>query len=118
MQKFDVVQQGPYKILLTNPHYILIDKSCITLFDGMAEQLDSKPVQIIDRILQTNNDRYVELDLKRSIEPFSIHSMDSRGLKIWKYDESVFVSGELKERFMTLPCTGLKFNLGFSGFAS
>lgn len=116
--KFRVVQQGEPLTLLTNSDYILIDKKYQIILNNLTGQVIFNPVTIIDEVRQLTFANYVELKILNQIEIEQINTLDSRGLKIWRYgDENVFVSSDLKQEFQKVTNDEFEFTIGFSNFA-
>lgn len=62
-------------------------------------------------------DNHIELNLVNTIDTSSIKLQNSDGLKIWKYEDNVFVSGDLKTELIKISEDDFEFKLGFSHFA-
>jgi hypothetical protein len=113
---FRLTQRGDYNPLLTNSDYTLIDKKYSTAFKHLSDQVTLQDAKIQDLNLKTENDNYTELKIQNSIDPNTINTKDSSGLKIWVYNGNVFVSGDLKTELLKISDIDLDFSLGFSHF--
>jgi len=113
---FQVTETGRFASLLTNPNYILIDKKYSSLISGLPEQLSFHKVKVADLVLKTENDNYIELNIKNTITPQNIQAKNSKGLKIWSFDGEVFVSGEFKNELLKIGQDDFTFSSGFQFF--
>ncbi|MBB6240212.1 hypothetical protein HDC90_004877 [Pedobacter sp. AK013] len=115
-QNFRVVKKGNYMPFLINENYFLFNNVHLDIFKKLHNQVSIKKVKLFDPILKKEIDIYYELNVFNSIDASSIELENSEGIKIWKFNGYVFVSGELKNE-LNKACDSLAFSLGFSYFA-
>jgi hypothetical protein len=113
---FRLTIRDEFKPLLTNIDYTLLDKKYTSLLNSLSDQITLNDAKIYDLNLKVEIDNYTELKIHNTINPSSINSIDSNGLKIWSFDGEVFVSGELKESLLKINNFDFVFTLGFSNF--
>lgn len=102
-QNFSVVKAGNYMPFLIHENYFLSNNVYLDIFKKLCSQVSIKKVKLFDPILKKEIGGYHELE-------------DSDGIKIWRFNGNVFVSGELKNELNKV-CDNLAFSLGFSYFA-
>src|SRR5689334_6174047 len=90
---FQVIEAGSYSSILTNASYILIHKKYASIFQNLSGEAECYPVTIHDKILNTENTDFIELNKLNSIDQKSIQTADSSGLSAWNYNGYLFVTG-------------------------
>lgn len=115
-ENFRVSEAGSYSTILDNPTYTLVDKAYAPVFKQLSGQVSVKPVVIHDLLRNTANYNYVELKVVNPIDTETIHTLDSSGRRIWAYNGTLFVSGDLKKELHSIGQGRLEFHLGFSMF--
>lgn len=115
-QNFSVVKTGNYMPFLIHENYFLFNNVYLDIFKKLCSQVSIKKVKLFDPILKKEIGGYHELNVFNSIDVSSIELEDSDGIKIWRFNGNVFVSGELKNELNKV-CDNLAFSLGFSYFA-
>ena len=112
---FIVIQDGEYKTVLTGRRYSLIHKIYAELFAMLADQVTLQKASILDSQFKTVNEIYLDLNIQNVVDFSSIRTLDSKGLKIWRTEGYMFVSGDLKNELVKIH-DGLEFSLGVSQF--
>lgn len=116
-RSFRVFEFGDAEEILTNSDYILIDKKYLSIIQKLNDQVEAFPVSVIDTYRNWHWDNYFELKIKNEIRPEIIKALNSNDLKIWVYDETIFVSDSLKKELERISFNSLSFREGFSYFA-
>lgn len=112
---FQVIRDGLYNPVLSGQSCSLIDKKYKPVFKKVSkDQLTIEQAIVRDFQFNTEVKKYIELKIVYTVDYKTIHSEDSSGLKIWHYDGSIFVSGELKAKLLRIGEQELAFSLGFS----
>ncbi|GAB2814850.1 hypothetical protein [Ferruginibacter profundus] len=115
-ENFQVNEKGIVSAILTNPAYSIIDQKYSCLLSKLSDQVSFTKVKIFDYVLKTEYHNYIELKIKHSIEPETIQTINSEGQKIFKRGGEIFVSGALKDEFLTISRDDFDFDPGFSFF--
>ena len=116
---FRVIEDGEYTPLLTNPTYFIVDEKFEPVFSKVKEdQLTMQRITIRDYQYNTEANNFIELKIVNEIEHNAdLKTIDSLGLKVWRFSGYIFVSGDLKEELLKIPGNELWFSQGFFGFA-
>jgi len=115
--EFRIIEMGAFKPLLTGSDYTLLDEKFISVFeDLLADEIEFKRAKIIRKRTGETWSNYFELDIKEHINPEKIKIIDTSFERIWQYQHHVFISSELKERFINLGKNIFNFNQEFSHF--
>lgn len=115
-ETYKVVAPGDLRPLLTNPSYILIDQKYGLVFNALDKQVRCHPVKITDLVIKVEYQNYIRLDIQNTVDPTSILTQNSERLKVWRCNENIFVSGDLKRELMKISASDFSFSLGFSMF--
>jgi len=115
--EFRVMEQGKFVDILTNADYILFSKKYERILLMLDDQIILNSVIIVDKVKGLTIEDYLELEIRNEVEPDTVDSLPSEGLKIYAFGESVFVSDEVKKEFEEMGDNELEFSLGFSLFA-
>lgn len=112
---FIVIGDGEYEMILTGGRYSLIHKKLLDAFALLSGQVAFQHANILDPQSKAVNEDYIDLNIKNVIDVSSIGTLNSKGLKIWKMEGYMFVSGDLKNELVKIH-NDLEFTLGFSHF--
>jgi hypothetical protein len=112
---FQVIRDGLYTPVLRGQSCSLIDKKYKPVFKRVSkDQVTIEHAIVRDFQFNTEVKKYIELKIVNTIDYKTIHSADSSGLKVWHFNGSIFVSGELKAKLLRIGEQELAFSLGFS----
>ena len=112
---FQVIRDGKYNPILGGGSCSLVDKKYEPVFSQVSnDQVTIQQVIVRDFQFNTEVNNYIELKIVNTVDLYTIHSVNSSGLKVWHYDGSIFVSGELKAELLKVGKQELEFSIGFS----
>jgi hypothetical protein len=113
-----VIRDGVYNpVLGSGSCCSLVDEKYEPIFNQVSnDQVTIRRVIVRDYQFKTEVNNYIELKIVNTVDYKTIQSVDSSGLKVWHYNGSIFVSGELKAELLKVGEQELEFSKGFSLF--
>ncbi|SEW17505.1 hypothetical protein SAMN05428988_2740 [Chitinophaga sp. YR573] len=107
--------------IIVNGLFTVVSGTMLSLLERhVPDRFTSDPIIIYDRSTETQIAGYHRLYIKETIERASTNQLDTSGMKIWAYENSlsggilisVSLMGELKKSGIS----GLVYHHGFSGY--
>ncbi len=115
---FRIHEWGKMNPLLIRFDYTLINSKYAHLFENLpGDQIELSPVIITRKATGEVWNNYLELIIKKEINPETIHLITPKGMQIWAFNHSPFVSEELMVKIEKVNTGEFRFSLGFSEWA-
>ena len=115
---FRIIQFDEPRFILTGSDYTIVDAQLVSAFELLlTDQVEINPIQILRRSTGEVWNNFIELNVKKHIDPDKIQLAKPTGEQIWQYHHELFVSSELKKKLEQLTNGELMFSEGFSYYA-
>ncbi len=114
---FRILEKGALGDIISGHKHILVESNLVKGFENLEDQLEIKPVQIVDQQTGEEWRNYFELIIRNELTTGNIDTLETSGIRIWHYTrENIFISPELKEVLQKTYKDKFEFSLGFSQF--
>jgi hypothetical protein len=119
--RYWIIKKGVMTPIIVNGLFTVVSGTMLTFLERhVPDRFTSDPIIIYDRPTETHIAGYHRLYIKESIERESANQLDTSGMKIWAYEDSmsggIFISVDLMGRLKKSGIDGLVYSRGFSDY--